>query len=148
MKFFAITFLIVIFFSFNSFAQTDSKVVNDRLANYTQLTEAEKKILADYLTAKTSMGFCTFVPDGTGCKENNNFEQKYIDSLAKIVQSPKLTSYLVSGAAKNFEGLRISAKSAPQISQIADEQNAELIRIIVIQNQRIIELLEQIAKKK
>ena len=88
------------------------------------------------------------MPDGTGCKENNNFEQKYIDSLAKIVQSPKLTSYLVSGAAKNFEGLRISAKSAPQISQIADEQNAELIRIIVIQNQRIIELLEQIAKKK
>jgi len=153
MKTLLFALLITLIFVFGAKGQTTQTDAPNpatvaRVAAYTQLSETEKKTLVDYLTSRASMGFCNYVPDGTGCKENNGYEQKYIDSLENIVKSPKLTGYLVSGVAKTFEGGRITAKSAPQISQIADELNAELTRIIVIQNTRMIELLEKIAAKK
>jgi hypothetical protein len=159
MKRILLLFFAVIFSTSFAFGQTAQATSSDkpdsqnpatvaRVAIYSQLSDAEKKILVDYLTSRASMGFCAYVPDGTGCKENGNYEQKYIDALEAIVKSPRLTSYLVSNAAQKFEGTKIGARSAPQVSQIADEQNAELTRILVIQNQRIIDLLEQLVKKK
>lgn len=73
-------------------------------------------------------------------------------NLAKIYEQiaryPNLMRFLSARAVKAYESSKPYAKSAPQVSQIADQQNAELLRIIVMQNLRIIELLEQISKKK
>ena len=75
-----------------------------------------------------------------------------IDELAalyaKAARSPNLLRYLASKAVLGYETARPEIRSAPQASQIADEQNAALMRLIVLQNQRIIELLDIIAKKR
>jgi hypothetical protein len=68
--------------------------------------------------------------------------------LSEISKSPRLIRLFAADAMFSYQTYRRDAKSAPQISQLADEQNAVVLPLLVLQNQRIIELLETIAKKK
>ncbi len=111
------------------------------------LSDEEKKIFAEFTVAQMGMGMCRRLPENDDCKKSD-FAAMYQNNLAKVIGNRKLTMAVLADAAAKFESMRIDTRSAPQVSQIADEQNSQLIRLMVIQNQRIIELLDQLVKKK
>lgn len=109
------------------------------------LTEEEAVIGVDLLLLRAEAGICARTSnEGDECKVVQN---KLALIYNKIARSPALISFLAAQAMSEYDRGLPQAKSAPQISQIADQQNGELLRLIVAQNQRIIELLEQIAAK-
>lgn len=113
----------------------------------TILSLEERKILGEILATQTGMGLCANLPDNEDCKKDD-YQQRFKEAITKAVNYPNVIFMLLTNVAKTYEENKINARSAPQISQVADEQNAQLFRIIVVQNQRIIELLEQLVKKK
>ncbi len=128
-------------------AQTTATTKTTDTAKPIVLTEAEQKLWGELYAAQLGMGLCANLRDNEDCKKSN-YEDQYRQALVKAIGYPNLILFIVSDVAKSYEGNKVNARSAPQVSQIADEQNVQLMRIIVIQNQKIIELLEQIAKKK
>lgn len=76
-------------------------------------------------------------------------EKELADLYAQVVRSPKLVRLITAETVYKYQSLGNSAgnKSAMQISQIVDQQNAKLIPLLVLQNQRVIELLEMLLKK-
>lgn len=108
-------------------------------------TKEEQDTLAELLLTELVSGVCGYAPSDPRCPDN---QQKTADVYLKISHSPKLISYLTSKAIGDFEGIRRQSKSAMQVSQVADEHNVVMMRIIVAQNQRVIELLEALLKKK
>ncbi|MCC6328966.1 MAG: hypothetical protein IT174_10650 [Acidobacteria bacterium] len=116
-------------------------------AKFSDLNDAEKKLLDDVMAARANMSGCGLVPESESCKKTN-YEQVYREAVRKAVANPNVLLAIATSAAQNYDAFRLAPKSAPQASQIADQQNAELLRVIVFQNQRIIELLDQLVKKK
>jgi len=101
------------------------------------------KLLLFQLSA-TRCGMLANVPDE--CKKlNAELPSLYL----KIARSSKLTAAYTSEAIAKYQTMANAPgnKSAMQISQIVDQQNAQLLPLLVFQNQRIIELLEQLVKK-
>lgn len=67
---------------------------------------------------------------------------------AQAAKFPRLIRSWAMDAMFKYQKMEASEpRSAMQVSQIVDQQNARLLPLIVLQNQRIIELLEIIAKK-
>lgn len=101
------------------------------------------KLLLFQLSA-TRCGMLSNAPDE--CKAlNAELPSLYL----KIARSSKLTAAYTSEAIAKYQTMANAPgnKSAMQISQIVDQQNAQLLPLLVFQNQRIIELLEQLVKK-
>jgi hypothetical protein len=65
-----------------------------------------------------------------------------------ITKHPKLLPRLIGQALTPFYEGKESARGAAQVSQVADEAGIKFQLIIMAQNQRIIELLELIARKR
>jgi hypothetical protein len=101
-------------------------------------------LLIDLEIAEGMIASCEAISP-SACKKYASDIGEYYFQISK---SPAMLEALSRRAISRFERMRSQTKSAMQVSQITDEQNAVLMRIIVAQNQRIIELLDQIAKKK
>lgn len=84
--------------------------------------------------------------ESDACKANP--AQQLADLHAQAVKHPRLVMLLSSAAFRRFTNLSVGARGAAQVSQAADEASIKFQMIIVAQNQRIIELLEQLLKKK
>ncbi len=57
------------------------------------------------------------------------------------------TQLLFAKILSDYQKNRAGAKSTMQVSQAADESSAKMQMVLMLQNQRIIELLEKIAGK-
>lgn len=123
---------------------TDTTQITEPLPKF-MFTADEAKTLLDLFTANMVSQVCSFQPSNPQCEGN---EQKISDAYAKSSKSPNLLNYLSSKAINDFERIRRQTKFAQQVSQVSDEHNVVMMRIVVAQNQRIIELLEALVKKK
>lgn len=120
----------------------------DKTEDFGFALTAEEKITLSLLDlTQNAIPNCN-IEESAKTNRCEDIDKKLAKLYGLISQSPNLMRYLAARAVKSFETNKSYAKSAPQVSQIADQQNAELLRIIVMQNQRIIELLEQLAKAK
>lgn len=108
------------------------------------LSPADADLLAKLLVQISLVQTCVYKTEAH-CKSLNI---ELAELYSQVGKSPRLIRFMAAAAVNEYEQNRLNTRSAPQVSQIADEQNVELMRLIVIQNQRIIELLEQIVKKK
>jgi hypothetical protein len=97
---------------------------------------------------KTSLGKVkddqTMVLEGT--KEGYSCGYDVTDTLAKAVGDHQRTRGVVQEAVTKFYFNKGDAQSAAQVTQVSNEQTFRLNLLQIQQNQRIIELLEQIAK--
>lgn len=110
------------------------------------LTPEEQAVITKLEGLRAAAGVCQWVKDDAD--ECARLANDYYVVFSKIAASPNLTFWALGNSANRFEINRNRAKSAPQISQVADEQNIVLTQLMIAQNQRIIELLEQLVKKK
>jgi hypothetical protein len=140
--------LLIIFifvFSFSAFGQAKPGIVESTVAQSGNYTKEESEILAGVLLNSLVAANCGYEPNNPVCKTN---AADLAELYTKISRSPKLIKILAAQAVTDYERIRPQIKSAPQASQVADEQNAQMLRLLVIQNQRIIELLEKLLTKK
>lgn len=110
------------------------------------LTKESQLILGDIIILKTKLNLCGLQQNTATCKENT--QKQLFKVYSKVSKKPELIEYLLSESVSSYEVFQKQEKSAPQASQVANEQSAELLRLLVIQNQRIIELLEKLTTKK
>ena len=106
------------------------------------LTPEESELVGAIMVYEGLAQTCDMLP--ALCK---NKRQELALVYSQIAKSPKVVRALTAKAVTEYQELRTSNITAAQASQIANEQNAKLIPLLIIQNQRIIELLEVIAKK-
>lgn len=71
---------------------------------------------------------------------------KVIEAYRKVVNDPDSARRVIAGHLADYLANKERAKSAPQASQVAAQTSVELQVIMLVQNQRIIELLEQRAR--
>lgn len=83
----------------------------------------------------------------TGYPEYAGASKKVQELYQKAVANPELMDALILSVAMRFAELKESAKSAPQVSQVAEETSVRLQFILIQQNARIIKLLEQLSRK-
>ncbi len=112
-----------------------------------KISNIQTELLGEILLLRTRLKLCSYIPSTEGCANGEN-KTKLAAAYQKAVKYPDVMNDLIGDALDKYDSLRGQTKSAAQVSQIADEQNAELMRIMVVQNQRIIELLEILAKQK
>lgn len=98
-----------------------------------------------FMTARLGIKLCSLVPDDEKCKDIN---EEYRSALSAILKSEAAMNSVLIRLAKEYEATRGGARSAPQVSQVADEFNTDMLRIIAAQNQAIIELLTKLVNKK
>lgn len=96
-------------------------------------------------TFRIQQAMCGYKPEDEKCIGLND---KLVAAYEEAISNPYAVNFLIGNAIAGFEKTRTQARGAGQVSQLADEQNAVLMRLIVLQNQKIIELLEQLNKKK
>lgn len=111
-----------------------------------RLREAEL-LVAKLKTAEMLLKLCEASPTNELCKDKDpaaDVARLYSDLVRDVNLSKAVAAYAVS----SFAGLRAGASSAMQVSQAADEAGVKMQLILIAQNQRIIELLEQLVKKK
>ncbi len=70
------------------------------------------------------------------------------NNIQKAMTNPISSNVLIANTVKGYEDLRSAARSAMQVSQAVDESSIKMQMIIIAQNQRMIDLLEQLLKKK
>ncbi len=140
-----LSIIFILVFSFSAFGQAKPGLVQSMQAQTGDFTKEESEILAGITLNLMTAELCAFDPGNPQCKTG---AAELAELYTKISRSPKLIKILAAQAANVYERTRPQAKSAPQASQIAEEQNAQMLRLIVFQNQRIIELLEKLANKK
>lgn len=126
-------FLALALFAIPTFAQTDT------------LTKDEANLLGTLLAIELEAERCGSF--GAATEKCLNAKSELASIYDRVAKSPRLIRYLAAQAVNNYQKVQNAAKSAPQASQIADQQNARLMPLLVIQNQRIIELLEALLKK-
>jgi hypothetical protein len=102
-------------------------------------------IVGEIEALRMQQSMCGYKPDDPNCA---GVSEKLMTAYQKAINNPVAVNLLIGNAISAFEKLRSQTKGAVQVSQLADEQNAVLMRLIVLQNQRIIDLLERIATKK
>ena len=108
-----------------------------------KLTVEETNLLGQLSAIEMDAGGrCLSLP--ATCKDTS---QELAAVYAQIAKYPRLVRSIAADAAFRYARISNQTQSAMQASQVADQQNAKLIPLLIIQNQRIIELLEVIAKK-
>jgi len=112
------------------------------------LTSDETQLLVDLTMLKGAAGACgsDFLQDDEACRYLN---VKLARLYEEIGRSPRLVRELTAAAVSEYQRRSNSpgSKSPLQVAEIVGRQNAELIPLLIIQNQRMIELLEIIAKR-
>jgi hypothetical protein len=109
-----------------------------QIANYLAAIEAEKKL--QFCSQPQILSH----PDCDG----RDYAQE-LNNLYKELLSDEIgTQLLFAKILTDYQKLRASAQTAPQVSQAAAESSAKAQMVLMLQNQRIIELLEQLLKKK
>jgi len=103
-------------------------------------------LLVQLITAETEAQLYALAPDEN--KDKSGATRKVAEAYAKIAQRPTASHLLLSTILSDYSSSRFRAQSAMQVSQSADEAGVKLQMLIIAQNQRIIELLEQIARKR
>jgi hypothetical protein len=78
----------------------------------------------------------------------NALALRMAEAYARSGKDPQLTTAVAGSILRTYAVRRSKASSAPQASQAADEAGVRLLTIQVGQNQAIISLLEQIARKR
>ncbi len=143
MKILSIVFIFV--FGLSVFGQAKPGIVESIVGQSGDYTKEESEILAGVARNSLAAEICGYEPGNPQCK---TVATELAELYTKISRSPKLIKILAAQAVNVYDRTRPQAKSAPQASQVADEQNAQMLRLLVIQNQRIIELLEKLLTKK
>jgi hypothetical protein len=108
---------------------------------------AETKLLVSIMEVELTLRLCSMVPTHESCKDRNP-SAELAELYNKAAKSSDNIKVLIARAISSYSEMKEGAKSAMQVSQAADEASVKMQMIIMAQNQRIIELLEQIAKKK
>lgn len=132
-----------------STTEKPNEAVTQPVVEETKFTEDELKLIADISATVARLELCRYSADSEDCKSGGKWQQQLTNDYQEAVKRPRVVKYLTAESSAKYLRMRNAPSiSAPQIAQIALEQQAELQPIIIAQNQRIIELLEQIAKKK
>lgn len=109
--------------------------------------EAEPEMLVEKLkSAELSAQLCTISPENKLCSDYT--PSTLSDLYSKIARDPKATAILLARTYESFANMKSGARGAVQVSQAADEAGMRMQLMIIAQNQRIIELLEQLVRKR
>jgi nitrogen-specific signal transduction histidine kinase len=81
-------------------------------------------------------------------KDKADAANKLTELYSQIARNPIASRHLVSSMLRDYTSVREGARGAAQVSQVADEAGIKFQMLVIAQNQRIIELLEQIARKR
>src|SRR2546429_537491 len=127
-------------------AETTEQAPKQPETKATTLTPEEVLLFLEIQNEQTQAELNTLVP--TVDKDKATANSKLAALYAKAAKSPALSQVLAGMALDKYESAREEAKGAVQVSQAADEAGIKFQLIIMGQNQRIIELLEQLVKKK
>ncbi len=129
----------------------DIKDLNQRIA-YLQkqrgellkptLSASEIELFTRIIGARAKLQSCVLTSSARVCQSD------LANLYRQAVSSPKVMSLLIETEIADYASSSSSARSAPQASQAADEASVNLQILILAQNQRIIELLEQLVKKR
>jgi hypothetical protein len=138
--------LFVLLFAMSDYGQTNPTVPASSPVDPDAMTFEQSQTLGNLMLQQIKSTTCGY-SDGTS-EECLSAHKVLSDLYIKVGRSPQLIRLLAAQAATKYDRLAEQTKSAAQASQIADQQNAALTRLLVLQNQRIVELLEQILKKK
>jgi hypothetical protein len=103
-------------------------------------------LLVQLITAETEAKLYALAPEEN--KDKSGATRKVAEVYARIAQRPTASQLLLSTILSDYSSDRYRAQSAMQVSQTADEASVKLQMLMIAQNQRIIELLEQIARKR
>lgn len=98
------------------------------------------------LTAELGVKVCAISPNADSCKERP--AEQLVKLYSQAISRPAVLRSLLASGVTTFTFAKENARGAAQVSQGADEANVSFQLIIIAQNQRIIELLEQLNKKK
>jgi hypothetical protein len=99
------------------------------------------------LEVEMAAKLCAMSPDHETCKGRNP-SAELVDLYGKGMKSPEVSRALIAKTVRSYAEMREGARSAPQVSQAVDEASIKMQMIVIAQNQRIIELLEQLVRKK
>lgn len=135
------TFLLLVLLTCSAFGQLDKP----EGVKPEELTAEESNVLGQMTLLNLRTERCALL--GSADKECKDASSKLATLYTFVSKSPRLIRYLSAEAVLKYQQMESGAKSAMQASQIVDQQNAKLIPLLVLQNQRIIELLEQLVKK-
>lgn len=97
---------------------------------------------------KTELEADAYALDPAQNRDKSNASNKVQAMYARAVKDPALLDVVISGIARDFLSGKEGARSAPQVSQVADQTSVRLQFIIIQQNARIIALLEQMARQR
>jgi hypothetical protein len=118
-----------------------------------QLTGDETLLLLNLAGAEMEVKLYTLDPDKN--KDKADSATKLANLYASLAQHPNAMRVWVGMMMKEYSSLREGAQSAAQVSQAANEAGIKFQllmtaqnQLIIEQNKRIIELLDQIAKKR
>lgn len=149
-----LTIFLILLLSFGVSAQAQKKVQPATTKPASTDTETEKEKLKEiaaigitYFQLKVLLRLCGVAPEHESCKGKNP-SADMVELLTKASKQPEAMQAIIAIELNEYAGNKELAKSAPQASQAADEANVRYQLIIMAQNQRIIELLEQLVKKR
>lgn len=128
---------LVFLFALNVQAQSQAVVAKD----------TPQLVVAKIKTASMLLTLCSSVPENEKCKDVDP-RKDLMELQSSCIKDSECSSMLIADAIANYESLRFGARSAVQVSQAADEYGVKMQLILLSQNQRIIELLEQLVKKR
>lgn len=129
--------------------------VNQRIADLGPMPASKRppvdpetdQLISELRALREVVQSCGSAPSLPAC-QGGELKQRLALTYGRAAANNEAILLLFADAIEKFDSSRANTKSAMQVSQIADEQNVDLIRLLVLQNQRIIQLLEQILKKK
>jgi hypothetical protein len=122
------------------------KVAEASLIKLESLTADDIKVLLEYKRLEAERNFCSLQAQQARC--NPPPAEQITAIFREAAKRPTLARGLIGLMLSQYDQSRLSVRSAPQASQLADEVTVDQNFIIISQNQRIIELLEQLVKKK
>lgn len=99
------------------------------------------------MEAEMAVRLCGIDPEHESCKGRNPAKET-ADLYSEILRDPDAAKFLLANVLSSYSELRSGARGAVQVSQAADEASVKMQMVVIAQNQRIIELLEQLLKKK
>lgn len=137
------------------FAQQGQTQVQDQTSTAAREVTAKQdlELLLLIKTAEAEAKLYVLAPESN--KDKAGATTKLAELYAKAVQSPVVMRILVGEALLDFYDLKQGARGAAQVSQAADEAGIkfQLLTVaqnqtLIEQNQRIINLLEQLVRKR
>jgi hypothetical protein len=117
----------------------------------TEQQSPNEKAFIDYSLAEalmsTNVALSDLKPDKDKIAAANASVDRVTNMLVGASQDPVMVRALVRKSLFDFQSGKSDAKSAAQVSQVADEAALRLSMLQVAQNQRIIELLQEVARR-